>query len=81
MVIASDGLDVGAVDALTDAMRQLHRRSAGIVWLNPLLGTEGYEPTASGMRAARPYIQTFACVETADELRRLARALRLRPTP
>ena len=78
LVIASDGLDVGGVDALADAMRQLHRRSASIVWLNPLLETEGYEPTASGMRAARPYIQTFACVNDAAGLRRLARALRVR---
>jgi uncharacterized protein with von Willebrand factor type A (vWA) domain len=79
VVIASDGLDVGAVDTLADAMRQLARRSAGIVWLNPLLETEGYEPTASGMRAARPYIQTFTCVSDAAGLRRLALALRLRP--
>ena len=56
VMIASDGLDVGAPDMLRDAMRELHRRSAGVVWLNPLLETEGYEPTASGMRAARPYI-------------------------
>ena len=79
VLIASDGLDVGAVDTLADAMRELHRRSASIVWLNPLLETEGYEPTASGMRAARPYIQTFTCVHDPAGLRHLARALRLRP--
>jgi hypothetical protein len=78
VLIASDGLDVGAIDTLADAMRQLHRRSASIVWLNPLLETEGYEPTASGMRVARPYIHTFACVHDPAGLRRLARALRLR---
>ena len=59
-MIASDGLDVGAVDVLTGAMRDLHRRSAGVVWLNPLLDTPGYEPTARGMKAARPHISTFA---------------------
>ena len=79
VLIASDGLEVGAVNSLADAMRQLHRRSASIVWLNPLLETEGYEPIASGMRAARPYIQTFTSVQNSDELRRLAHALRLRP--
>ena len=79
LVVASDGLEVGAVNALAEAMRDLHCRSASVVWLNPLLETEGYEPTASGMRAARPYIQTFTSVQNADELRRLARALRLRP--
>ena len=50
VMIASDGLDVGAPDVLRDAMRELHRRSAGVVWLNPLLETEGDEPTAAGMQ-------------------------------
>ena len=43
VMIASDGLDVGAPDMLRDAMRELQRRSAGVVWLNPLLETGGYE--------------------------------------
>ncbi len=56
VMITSDGLDVGAPDMLRDAMRELHRRSAGVVWLNPLLETEGYEPTAS-RHARRPAIR------------------------
>jgi uncharacterized protein with von Willebrand factor type A (vWA) domain len=78
VMIASDGLDVGAVDVLTGAMRDLHRRSAGVVWLNPLLDTAGYEPTARGMKAARPYISTFASVSDAPALARLSRIVRLR---
>jgi uncharacterized protein with von Willebrand factor type A (vWA) domain len=60
-------------------MRDLHRRSAGVVWLNPLLLTPGYEPTARGMKAARPYISTFASVDDAASLARLSRVVRLRP--
>jgi hypothetical protein len=78
VMIASDGLDVGAPDMLRDAMRDLHRRSAGVVWLNPLLETPGYEPTACGMRAARPYISTFASVNDAASLARLSRMVHLR---
>ena len=78
VIIASDGLDVGAPDRLRDAMRELARRSAGIVWLNPLLATDGYEPTAAGMRAARPHIATFASVQTLDDLARLSRVVRVR---
>ena len=78
VMIASDGLDVGAPDMLRDAMRELHRRSAGVVWLNPLLETEGYEPTAAGMRAARPYVTTFASVTDPAGLARLSRLVRLR---
>ena len=78
VMIASDGLDVGAPDMLRDAMRELHRRSAGVVWLNPLLETEGYEPTASGMRAARPYVTTFTSINDASGLARLSRTVRIR---
>jgi uncharacterized protein with von Willebrand factor type A (vWA) domain len=78
VMIVSDGLDVGAPDVLRDAMRELHRRSGGVVWLNPLLETEGYEPTASGMRAARPYVATFTSVNDALGLARLARGLKVR---
>jgi hypothetical protein len=78
LMIASDGLDVGVPDMLRDAMRELHRRSAGVVWLNPLLETEGYEPTAAGMSAARPYVTTFASINDWAGLARLARLVRLR---
>ena len=78
VIIASDGLDVGASETLQDAMRELRRRSASVVWLNPLLETAGYEPTASGMRAARPFIDTFASVNDGAALARLARSVRVR---
>jgi uncharacterized protein with von Willebrand factor type A (vWA) domain len=78
VIIVSDGLDVGAPDTLRDAMRDLHRRSAGVVWLNPLLDTEGYEPTAAGMRAARPFVTTFTSVNDQAGLARLSRLVRLR---
>jgi uncharacterized protein with von Willebrand factor type A (vWA) domain len=78
VMIASDGLDVGMPDVLRDAMRELHRRSAGVVWLNPLLEIEGYEPTAAGMRAARPYVTTFTSINDPVGLARLSRLVRLR---
>jgi hypothetical protein len=78
VMITSDGLDVGAPDMLRDAMRELHRRSAGVVWLNPLLETEGYQPTATGMRTARPYVTTFTSVADASGLARLSRTVRMR---
>jgi uncharacterized protein with von Willebrand factor type A (vWA) domain len=65
-------------DMLRDAMRELHRRSAGVVWLNPLLETEGYEPTAVGMSAALPYVTTFTSINDQAGLARLSRLVRLR---
>jgi uncharacterized protein with von Willebrand factor type A (vWA) domain len=78
VVIVSDGLDVGEPDVLRGAMREIRRRAAGVLWLNPLLDTPGYEPSARGMVAARPFITTFASVPDAAGLARLARTLRLR---
>jgi uncharacterized protein with von Willebrand factor type A (vWA) domain len=78
VLIASDGLDVGDLGLLREALREIRRRSAGVVWLNPLLETAGYEPTASGMVAARPYITTFASVADASGLARLAGTVTVR---
>jgi uncharacterized protein with von Willebrand factor type A (vWA) domain len=78
VIVASDGLDVGGPAVLADAMAHLHQRAAGIVWLNPLLDTPGYEPTALGMHVARPYVTTFASVAGPADLLRLSRLVRLR---
>lgn len=78
VLIASDGLDTGKPEILERAMRDLHRRSSGVVWLNPLLDTEGYQPTAKGMQAALPYIDTFCTVKDASSFERLSKQIRLR---
>ncbi|MCL6522681.1 MAG: VWA domain-containing protein [Firmicutes bacterium] len=78
VLILSDGLDTGEVERLERAMRELHRRSAGVVWLNPLLATPGYQPLARGMRAALPYVDTFADAHDVRALEALAGKLRLR---
>jgi uncharacterized protein with von Willebrand factor type A (vWA) domain len=75
VMIASDGLDVGDVQVLRDVMSRLARRAAALVWLNPLLETPGYEPTASGMSVARTFVDTFAAVKDAAGLTRLARVV------
>jgi uncharacterized protein with von Willebrand factor type A (vWA) domain len=77
VIIASDGLDVGAPNLLREVMGELQRRSASVIWLNPLIETEGYEPTAGGMRAARPYVTTFTSVSDAAGLVRLSRRIRI----
>ena len=77
VIVASDGLDVGEMAVLRDAMGRLSRRSAAVLWLNPLAETVGYEPTAAGMSVARPFITMLATVNDPEGLMRLARALRV----
>jgi hypothetical protein len=78
VIIASDGLDVGHPEVLREVMIELHRRSAAVIWLNPLIDTPGYEPTALGMRAARGFVSTFSWAGDAAGLRNLARRVRVR---
>ncbi len=60
VMIVSDGYDTGEPEKLAHEMQRLRRRCRRIVWLNPLIGWEGYAPEARGMQAALPYIDLFA---------------------
>lgn len=75
VIIVSDGWDTGDVDVLEDAMAELQRRSARVIWLNPLLASPGYEPICQGMRVALPYVDVFAPAHNLESLRRLERYL------
>ena len=76
--IGSDGLDTDDSRILAQAMREIHHRSASVVWLNPLLSTPSYTPSAAGMKAALPYIDSFVTVESADDIIELSKQIRLR---
>jgi uncharacterized protein len=78
VIIVSDGLDVGRPEVLRDVMRDLQRRSASVIWLNPLAGTIGYRPTAAAMRAALPFVSSFASVTTPADLQQLSRVVRVK---
>jgi uncharacterized protein with von Willebrand factor type A (vWA) domain len=78
VIIASDGLDVGDPATLAEAMRDLRGRAGGVVWLNPLMDTPGYQPTARGMLAALPFVSTLAAVSSAADLHRLSHRLKVR---
>jgi uncharacterized protein with von Willebrand factor type A (vWA) domain len=77
VMVASDGLDVGEPEILRSAVQAISRRSGAVVWLNPLLETPGYEPTALGMSTAKPFVTTFTSVNDLAGLVRLSRNLRL----
>jgi uncharacterized protein len=60
VMIVSDGYDTGPPERLGAEMAQLRRRCRRIIWLNPLIGWEGYRPQARGMQAALPFVDVFA---------------------
>ncbi len=59
VIILSDGLDTGQPELLEAQMRKIQRKVRKIVWLNPLKGMAGYQPTARGMAAALPSVKDF----------------------
>lgn len=75
VIILSDGLDTGEPEQLAAAMEQISLRARRIVWLNPLKGMHGYEPTARGMSAALPLVDNFSAAHNLDSLLELENLL------
>ena len=83
VIIVSDGWDRGDPDQLTAELIHLRRSAHRLVWLNPLIGSEGYQPLTRGMAAALPYCDDFLAahnVQALDDLGRLLAGLDRRPT-
>lgn len=78
LIVASDGLDTGEPEVLEAAIRTLRRRSAALVWLNPLLALPGYDPHANCMKTVLPYLDRFCSASTPKEFATLADGLKLR---
>jgi len=81
VIVVSDGWDRGDPPLLRRELGRLHRSAHRLIWLNPLKGTEGYEPVTRGMAAALPLVDDFLAannLESLDELGRLLGSLESR---
>lgn len=68
VMIVSDGYETGDAALLGREMAALARRCRRIVWLNPMMGWDGYTPDAAGIRAALPFIDLHAPAHTLQSL-------------
>lgn len=68
VMIFSDGLDTGTPELFSEQMAFIKRRARKVAWLNPLLGRQGYEPTAQAMQAALPMLDLFASAHNMESL-------------
>lgn len=75
VIVISDGWDRGEPELLRDAMSHLQRNCFRLIWLNPLLGTTGYQPLTRGMQAALPYCDDFLPANNLASLQALAKLL------
>jgi uncharacterized protein with von Willebrand factor type A (vWA) domain len=76
VLLMTDGLDRDEHGDLSRAAAHLRRNAHEIVWLNPLLRFDGFEPRAAGVRALLPHVDRFLPVHNLASLADLERALR-----
>jgi uncharacterized protein len=74
VLLISDGLDADAGDGLPAEMDRLARSCRRVLWLNPLLRYDRFEPRPAGIKAMLPYVDDFLPVHNLDSLMRLAEA-------
>jgi hypothetical protein len=72
VLLISDGWDRGDPDVLREQIARLQRSCHRLIWLNPLIGTIGYEPLTRGLQAALPYVDDFLPARTLNNLADLA---------
>ncbi|MCG8483735.1 MAG: VWA domain-containing protein, partial [Clostridia bacterium] len=59
VMVLSDGWDRGDARLMHDEIALMRQRIDSLIWLNPLLGRENYQPLCKGIRTALPYIDHF----------------------
>ena len=75
VLLITDGLDRDAGDGLELEIERLHKSCRRLIWLNPLLRFEGYEPIATGARAIIRHVDDFRSVHNLDSLAELTTIL------
>ncbi len=75
VIIVSDGWDRGDPALVRSEMARLQRSCHRLIWLDPLAGTEYYQPLAGGMAAAYPFIDDLVAVDDLASLYRLGELL------
>ena len=79
VLLISDGLDRDSGEGLAQEIERLHKSCRRLVWLNPLLRYDAYEPRTRGAAALMPHVDEFRPAHNLDSLEDLAAALGREP--
>ncbi len=79
VLLMSDGLEQGDVELLGRQAERLAKSCRRLVWLNPLLRYEAFEPRARGVRAVLPHVDAMLPVHSVERLEELVRVLAAHP--
>jgi uncharacterized protein with von Willebrand factor type A (vWA) domain len=75
VLMITDGLDRDLGEDLGREMERLHKSCRRLIWLNPLLRYEGFEPRPLGVRLMLPHVDDFLPAHNIKSLVDLAHAL------
>ena len=75
VLLVSDGLDTGEPEELTRELEWLKRHTRKILWLNPLLRFDAYQPTARGAAVLHKATDGMVAVHNITRLQELAGAI------
>jgi hypothetical protein len=81
VLLISDGLEREADTRLAFEMDRLHRSCRRLIWLNPLLRYDGFEPKAQGIKMMLPHVDEFRPVHNLMSIKGLIEALSSMPQP
>ncbi len=81
VLLISDGLDRDAGRGLDVEIDRLHRSCRRLIWLNPLLRFEGFQPKSRGIQAILPSVDEFRPVHNLSSLEQLIEAINSRAGP
>jgi uncharacterized protein with von Willebrand factor type A (vWA) domain len=79
VLLITDGLDRDLGRDLGVEMERLHKSCRKLIWLNPLLRYEGFEPRPLGVRVMLPHVDEFLPAHNVDSLIALGKALAAGP--
>ena len=75
VLLVTDGLEREDPDELARQAERLGMSCRRLIWLNPLLRFEGFEPRAGGVRALLPHVDEFRAVHSLGSIAELCDAL------
>ncbi len=81
VLLMTDGLERDEGQGLMQEMERLQRSCRRLIWLNPLLRYEAFEPKAHGIRTMLPCVDDFRPVHNLESLEDVTRAVSGRPRP
>ncbi len=75
VLLFTDGLERDPPERLAAETARLRRSCRRLVWLNPLLRYDGFEPRAAGIRAMLPEVDEFRPIHSLASMAELCEAL------